>query len=69
MDQSDLAIQTPNIVDVNDSESGFEKLYSLLAIATYVWMQSCPQVRNFEDHIWLPSAFYGGHLKFLRAIY
>ena len=29
--------------------------------------QCCPQVSNFEGHVWPPSDFLGGHLKFLRA--
>ena len=29
----------------------------------------CPQVSNFEGHVWPPSDFLGGHLKFLRATY
>ena len=31
--------------------------------------QCCPQVSNFEGHVWPPSNFSGGHLKFLRAAY
>ena len=31
--------------------------------------QCCPQVSNFEGHVWPPSAFLGDHLKFLRATY
>ena len=31
--------------------------------------QCCPQVSNFEGHVWPPSDFLGGHLKFLRATY
>ena len=29
----------------------------------------CPQVSSFEGHVWPPSDFLGGHLKFLRATY
>ena len=29
----------------------------------------CPQVSNFEGHVWPPSDFLGGHLKILRATY
>ena len=29
----------------------------------------CPQVSNFEGHVWHPSIFLGGHLIFLRATY
>ena len=32
-------------------------------------IECCPQVRNFEGHVWPPSAFSGAHLKFLRVIY
>ena len=31
--------------------------------------QCCPQVSTFEGHVWPPSYFLGGHLKFLRATY
>ena len=35
----------------------------------FVKAQCCPQVSNFEGHIWPPSDFWGGHLKLLRATY
>ena len=31
--------------------------------------QRYAQVSNFEGHVWPPSDFLGGHLKFLRATY
>ena len=45
------------------------KLRILEGSTSFRKAQCCPQVSNFEGHVWPPSDVLGGHLKFLRATY
>ena len=45
------------------------KLGILEIVHPSVKARCCPQVSNFEGHVWPPSDFWGGHLKILRVTY
>ena len=64
---------TLNMMGVPSLKLGVPSFYISLefwkVVHPFVKAQCCPQVSNFEGHIWPPSDFLGGHLKLLMATY